>query len=336
MHKEKVEIYNLARKIDKVAIDDTVKNESIQVVVDLSQSEREEENLKALGLMTPIKEAERFMAIKRMKYAEELLEVNDAESTMDKLQGIIDLGLKAIDELMLIFTPAAFKFAGNWINNDRLNTRDDWEQIVYMALHEAIIKYDIEMQTQFNTFLGFKIKEICKENKCKSSILAVNPSAMHKARVYHKAKEAIFARGENGNDIDLLAIEVGRDISSPKKRLNFKLAIMDTENISPKTISTEMQVDAESRTLGESLEAPSLTPEEIYLANDIKRRLEKFYNSLSEDAKQCFKSVMGFTDKKVPKAAKALRNIKTEELKELLEEIARFSNTGFNFFDFIK
>ena len=330
--KKTIEIYALAKNLESVSVET---NDNVtKVTLDLSQPQEESKKLKEANLMPPIREAEKFKDIKGKKYAEQLKLNGQADDNLDR---IIAKGDKAVNDLMEIFWPSAYNFAKNWVHNDRLNKNEDWNQIIRMALYNAILNFDLDMQTQFNTFLKYQIRCSCKEEKCNSSIVAVNPSAMHKALTVQKAKQALINEGKDENDLDELANKLNRDISTDNKRENFRKMLIDMDNVSPQAISTEASVDSSSRTFGESLQSDNtLDPLEMLEVTELKKKITEYYAFLDDETKECLRQLLGQTPKKdIPHLDKCMRRLKTQKFHKLLDETTKYKEYGINFLDFI-
>ena len=328
-----VEIYELSKNLERmtnVELDDS----KIQVTVNLEIPLAEAKKLEDAKLVSPIREAFHFKKIKQMKYAMECLEKCDvSEEEKIELENIVTEGRKAVDYLMEAFRLSAFNFGKNWMHEDRINTWADWQQIIYQAEYEAILNYDLDKQVQFNTFLKNQIMCACKENKCSSTLLAVNASAMHKARMIEKAQEELKSQGLDPYDLDLLAAKIGRDISCPNKRKNFERVLKDIENIHAQKVSTDYKASEDSRTVGESLESDQLSPYEVAVCQELKKEFIDFYNKLDKDA-QLFLQDNLFKKKKVTEnysKTKALKQLQTPKLKEMLTEMNKYQ--GYPFFD---
>lgn len=330
---KKIEIYTLAKNLESVSVQ-TNENEA-KVVIDLRQPEEEAKKLNDNNLMPPIREAEKFKAIKDMRYAEKLIQEGQ---TSPNLEEIVKIGNQAIDCLMTTFWNSAYTFGKNWIHEDRLNGVDDWFQILKMTLHKAILDFDLNKETQFNTFLNYQVMAACKAKKCQSTALSVNASAMQKALNIKKIKEELKRDGLNENDIDLIAKKLGRDISTPNKRENFRKTLLDMEMISPQCISTESTVDSSSRTFGESLKSENtLDPFEYLEVCDLKDRFLAYYASLDDDSKNYVIKIMGGTPKKeIPHVERCQKRLHNQQFFKLLKEMEKYKDYGISFIDFLE
>ena len=286
----------------------------------IAKEQLQNEKVESMGLVPPIKEFERLELVNRMNLARKL---NNEELTEEGIQlknQTIAKGEKALDELFVIFEPAAMKFAQNWVHNDRINTIDDWHQIIRMALNDAINTYDIKKETQFTTFLNIKVKEYCKANKHLSTLVNTNATAMHKKFKVDQAKEKIEARGDNPDDILLIAAELGRDVSTALKLKNFKEMLYDISQIAISGISTEACVSEGSRTIGEQLESDLVTPYESLLMSNLGKRIKEYFGDLPTTAKNAVKSYLNTGSVKEIKKPSVLKLLKTLEFKELITE----------------
>ena len=321
----KIEIYTLSKKIDKIDIDDL--NGDEEVVVDLSNVEKEQEYLEKKELITPIREQEQFKKIQIMKEAEKLKsETEDTEenqSIIELLNEKINEGKRAIEYLLKAYKPCAINCAKAWLHSDRINQTNDWNQIIDMAIFNAIMDYDLEKGTQFTTFLTTIVRRDCKENKHISSLVSVNASAMHKARMLKKAEEEVVANGGSIDDDYAVAAAMGRDISNPRKLAAFRQMRMDMQNVSPQGMSMEAQVDVGSRTLGESIASNSLSGEEVLILRDYEKRMRDFCSKLPDDYISVIKAITTQNGQlnKISNSDKILERLSgNETFKNLLKE----------------
>lgn len=293
---EKIEIYALSKKIDKISVKNLKNEGQVKITVDLSNVEKEQKSLDEKNLISPIKEQAQFSKIQVMKEARMLLE--ELEDSLDNHEMILTLqdrvkeGEAAIDYLMRAYRYCALKTAKNWIHNDRLNTVEDWLRIIDCALYDAIITYNLSIGTQFTTYLTTIVKRDCKENKCKSSIVSVNPSAMHKSQVLKKAEEQVLAEGGSIDDDYAVAKAMGRDVSTPEKLRRFREMRMDMQMISPTGMSMESSAGDGSRTLGECIGSDYSNGDDLLLINDYKNRMKNFYQKLPEDYQKVIRIIV--------------------------------------------
>ena len=205
-----------------------------------------------------------------------------------------------------------------------------------MNLFDAIMTYDLDKQVQFNTYLNFQIKRGCKEEKCHSSILSVNPSAMHKNLQIQKAKTALRAEGKDEEDIDLIAEKIGRDISTPNKRENLRKTLIDMNFVSPQGISTQSCVDSSSRTFGESIQSECIDPYDELEIIDLKTRFKKFFSTLDSETKTYIINFLN-SSKKVISNEKVAKKLRTREFQNLIIESQKYINKyDISFLDFLQ
>lgn len=320
----KIEIYTLSKKIDKINIEDFTGDE--EIVVDLSNVEKEQEYLEKKELITPIREQAQFKKIQIMKEAEKLKkEMENTPENKDMLF-LLDVKIKegkdAIDYLMKAYLPCAINCAKAWLHSDRINQTSDWNQIIKMALFDAIMNFELEKGTQFTTFLTTIVRRDCKENKHISSLVSANASAMHKARMLKKAEEEVIANGGSIDDDYAVAKAMGRDVSNPRKLQAFREMRMDMQNVSPQGMSMESQIDSNSRTLGESISSNELTGEEMFYLKDYERRLKEFCSKLPENYITVIKAIVTQQPiTKIPNYEKILERLSgNNTFKNLLKE----------------
>ncbi len=283
-----IEIYEIAKKIDKIVKQEISNLKDKEVKVNLDIPEKEKENLEKRNLMPPIREAENFRKVRNMKMAKESLKDCTNEKLREYYNKVIEEGKKAVETLFEVFKPSAFNFGKSWIHNDVVNKFEDWQQIILMALWEAILDYDLSKQVQFNTYLNIIVKKNCKENKCKSTTFSTNASAMQKWRTVRKHQESMVQEGYDANDLEELAKRLNRDISTPLKRKNFIDMLEDIKQIGVQSVSTETKADEESRTIGETLVADTLDPYEECEKEWAKKEFIKFFTKLPKIAREAF------------------------------------------------
>lgn len=331
---KKIEIYALSGKIDKISIEE-FKDESIKVTVDLSNVKKEEEYLSKKNLISPIRERENFEKVyarkEALKFLKEMARTVENEETIRGLEKCVHEGDKAIEYLMKTFEPCAFSYAKGWIHNDRIIKVEDWKQIVEKSLYEAIINYSLDCNTQFTTYLRPAILRDCKENKHKSSVLSVNASAMHKARLLRKAEEEVVKKGGSIDDDYAVAKEMGRDVSTPAKMKRFKEMREDMQNVFVQGVSTETCYGDNTRTVGDSIASNYLNGEELLLKEDYTKRMESFMNSLPQEYRAVIEYIKNPTCKKAE--IKGYDRIVSrlacnEEFKSLLKEGKALSDRG--------
>lgn len=314
------EINTLSDKIDKINISD-LKNQ-VKITVDLSIPKKEEEKLEKQKLVTPIREAENFKKIRNMKYTKNLIEQKVIDANDEIANQIIYEGEKAIEYLIKAFTSSAYNFAKSWIHNDRINDRDDWSSIIMTALFEAIMSYDLNMETQFNTYLKFQIQAKCKEAKSQSTTLSVNATAMHKKRTIDIARDEMEKEGFDRDDIDELARRLGRDISTPNKRKNFENVLFDMERITPKQVNLDYKKSDDTRTVSETIASSELTPEEYYKVEECKKEFIEFVKGLSINSIRYLKKIYGVGNEKQNYCKhEAVKEMSKPEFQEILHKI---------------
>lgn len=322
-----LEINTLSDRLDRININD-LKNQ-VKITVDLSIPKKEEEKLEKQKMVTPIREAENFKKIRNMKYAKSLIEQEQIDGNDEVANKIIYEGERAIEYLIKAFTCSAFNFAKSWIHNDRINDRDDWSSIVMTSLFEAIMSYDLNMETQFNTYLKFQIQAKCKDAKSQSTTLSVNPTAMHKRRTIEKAREEMIDDGFDRDDIDELARRLGRDISTPNKRKNFENVLFDMERITPSQVNLDYKKSEDARAISETIASSDVTPEEYAKAKECERCFEEILKTLSQNARRFLKKMYGaYSDDEKMNYCKheAIKEMQERpELQEILHDLRDYS-----------
>ena len=327
-----VEINALSNKIEKVSIADL--NNQVKITVDLNIQKGQEEKLEKQKLITPIREAENFKKIRRMKYANEIIKETPSEENNEALQKFIYEGEKAVEFLLKEFTPSAFNFAKSWIHNDRIIGVSDWNAIVLEILYNAIISYDLSKEVQFNTYLKFQIQRGCKETKCQSTTLSVNATAMHKYRTIEKIQVEMEQDGYDRDDIDELARRMNRDISTPNKRKNFVNVLLDKERISPKQVNLDFKKDDDTMSVSEKIASGDVTPDEYFAIKCFEQDFEKYVSTLSLNARNFLKKTYGVDDTVKCNKQSACLEMNTPEFHEILNNLGKLEGKA-NIYDIL-